>query len=98
DASWPSGHTTLAFALATSVGDEIGSTPVSIGLYTLASLTGWSRMNDNKHWFTDVLAGAASGVLTAKLMNGRWRVLGMRQPGFLEEPQSTPVMTLRVPF
>lgn len=84
--SWPSGHTTTAFALAASVSDEVRSTPVTIGLYTLAGLTGWSRMNDNKHWLTDVLAGAAVGITSAKLMNGRLRVLGVGAPRFLLEP------------
>ena len=84
--AWPSGHTTTAFALAASLSDEIGSTPVTIGLYSLATLTGWSRMNDNKHWLTDVVAGAAIGVTSAKLMNGRWRVFGISAPRFLLEP------------
>jgi membrane-associated phospholipid phosphatase len=84
--SWPSGHATVAFALATSVSDEVHSTPVTIGLYTLAGLTGWSRLNDNKHWLTDVLAGAAIGITSAKLMNGHWRVLGVGAPRLLLEP------------
>jgi membrane-associated phospholipid phosphatase len=83
---WPSGHTTMAFALAASVSDEIHSAPVTIGLYGAAALTGWSRMNDNKHWLSDVLAGAAVGITSAKLMNGRWRVLGLHAPNFLLEP------------
>ena len=84
--SWPSGHATMAFALATSVSDEVHSTPVTIGLYTAAGLTAWSRMNDNKHWLSDVLAGAATGFVSAKLMNGHWRVFGVGAPHFLLEP------------
>ncbi|MEO8140530.1 MAG: phosphatase PAP2 family protein [Gemmatimonadota bacterium] len=84
--SWPSGHTTTAFALAASVSDEIHSTPVTIGLYSAATLTGWSRMNDNRHWLSDVLAGAALGITSAKLMNGHWRVFGVGAPHFLLEP------------
>ncbi len=83
---WPSGHTTMAFALATSVSDEVHSTPVTIGLYGAAALTGWSRLNDNRHWLSDVLAGAALGVTSAKLMGGRWRVFGVGAPRFLLEP------------
>jgi membrane-associated phospholipid phosphatase len=84
--AWPSGHTTMAFALAASVSDEVHSTPVTIGLYTGAALTGWSRINDDKHWLSDVAMGALVGITSAKLMNGRWRVLGIHAPKFLLEP------------
>ncbi len=83
--SWPSGHTTVAFALATSLSDELRHTPASILLYGAAALTGWSRVNDNRHWVTDVAAGALVGVTSAKLMNGRWRVFGLTGPAFLLE-------------
>lgn len=85
---WPSGHTTMAFALAASVSDEVHSTPVTIGLYSAATLTGWSRLNDNRHWLSDVLAGAALGITSAKLMNGHWRVFGVGAPKFLLEPDA----------
>lgn len=83
--AWPSGHTAVAFALATSVGDELRYTPASILLYGAATLTAWSRVNDNRHWVTDVAAGALVGVASAKLMNGRWRVFGLSGPAFLLE-------------
>jgi membrane-associated phospholipid phosphatase len=89
--SWPSGHTSVAFAMVTSVGDEIGSLPVSIALYTAAGLTGWSRVNDNRHWFSDVLTGALVGVTSAKLMNGKWKVFGISQPKFLAGPKTVGV-------
>ena len=78
--AWPSGHTMTAFALATGVSDEVHSLPVTIGMYTLATGVAWSRMNDNKHWLTDVLSGAVIGIGSAKLMNGRWRVFGISTP------------------
>jgi membrane-associated phospholipid phosphatase len=83
-ASWPSGHTAQAFALASSVGDEIDSDAVSVGLYALASLTGWSRINDNRHWLTDVVTGALIGIVSAKYVNGKWRVAGAKPPEFLQ--------------
>lgn len=86
--SWPSGHTTMAFALAASVSDEIHSTPVTIGLYSAATLTGWARLNDNRHWLSDVFAGAALGITSAKLMDGHWRVFGVGAPRFLLEPDA----------
>lgn len=87
DASFPSGHTMTAFALATGVSDELHSLPVSITMYTLATGVAWSRMNDNKHWLTDVVAGAAIGITSAKIMNGHWRVFGISAPRVLLEPK-----------
>lgn len=83
---WPSGHTTMAFALATGVSDELHSTPATVALYGAATMTAWSRVNDNRHWLSDVLAGAVVGVTSAKLMNGHWRVFGITGPRFLIGP------------
>jgi len=91
DDSWPSGHTTMAFALATGVSDELHSTPATIILYGSAAMTGWSRINDDKHWLSDVLAGAIIGVTGAKFMNGHWKVLGLHGPRFVLEPEGVGV-------
>lgn len=81
--SFPSGHTTMAFALATSLSDEIDRPLATVGLYTLAAGTGWSRMNDHKHWLSDVVAGAALGYVSAKFATGRLAVFGIRAPAVL---------------
>lgn len=83
----PSGHTTMAFALATALSDDIHRTWATVGLYTLASGVAWSRINDNRHWLSDVAAGAAVGITSAKLVNGHWRLFGLRPPGILLGPQ-----------
>ncbi|MEP7324914.1 MAG: phosphatase PAP2 family protein [Gemmatimonadota bacterium] len=80
NASAPSGHATMAFALATALGDEIHTRWVTIGLYTAAAAAGWSRINDNAHWTSDVMAGAALGIVSAKFVSGRLRVFGLRSP------------------
>ena len=82
----PSGHTAIAFALATSLADDIDNPWASAGLYTLATGVGWSRINDDRHWVTDVAAGAALGIVSAKLVSGRWRVFGIRPPAVLLGP------------
>jgi membrane-associated phospholipid phosphatase len=82
----PSGHTTMAFAFATALSDEIHQPWATVGLYTLATGVGWSRINDNRHWLTDVAAGAALGITSAKLMSGRWRIFGLRPPRVLLGP------------
>ncbi len=87
--SMPSGHTTAAFAIATSLSDDIHSTPISVLLYTFALGTGFSRINDNRHWLSDVAAGAILGIASAKLVNGHWRLFGLKPPGFLLTPTGT---------
>lgn len=58
--SFPSGHATTAFAFASVVGAEHGY-GWGIPAYALASLVAYSRMNDNKHYIHDVVAGATIG-------------------------------------
>ena len=87
--SMPSGHTTAAFAIATSLADDIHSTPLNIVLYTFAVGTAYSRINDNRHWFSDTVAGAILGIGSAKLINGHWRIFGLKPPGFLLTPTGT---------
>lgn len=67
DGSFPSGHTTVAFAAATVFAMEYMNKPlVPIISYTAATLIGLSRITENKHWLTDILAGAALGYLTGQ--------------------------------
>ena len=84
--AFPSGHTTVAFALAASLSGEIHNPWVSAVLYAGAAGTGWSRLNDHLHWFSDVLMGSAVGITGAKVIEGRWRVFGLHPPKFLVEP------------
>jgi len=67
--SFPSGHTTSAFAVASVIANEYSETIwVPILSYSLASMVGVSRMYDNKHWASDVLFGAAFGWSIGKLV------------------------------
>jgi hypothetical protein len=65
DASFPSGHTTLAFAAARAIDCETSSRWVPIVAYPLAAGVGWSRVWQRHHWPSDVVAGAALGTWTA---------------------------------
>ena len=89
--AFPSGHATVAFALAGSLSEEIHNPWASAALYTAAAGTAWSRVNDQKHWTSDVLAGAAIGITSAKLIAGRWRIFGLRPPRFLIDPHGARV-------
>lgn len=84
--AFPSGHTTMAFALAASVAQEVHRTWVTVPLYALAAGTGWSRINDDRHWLADVAGGALVGITAARLVSGRWQVFGLRPPSFLIGP------------
>jgi membrane-associated phospholipid phosphatase len=79
-AAMPSGHSTMAFALATSLADEIHRPWATVGLYTVATGVAWSRINDNRHWLSDVAAGALVGITSAKLASGRWRIFHLHPP------------------
>lgn len=59
--SFPSGHTTMAFAFATVVATEHEWYWGTLAL-GMAGLTGYSRMNDNRHFLHDVAAGMTIGV------------------------------------
>jgi membrane-associated phospholipid phosphatase len=68
--SFPSGHTTAAFAAATVLAREINTAHPSSRwvvnplLFGAASFVGWSRVYDHQHWPSDVLVGAALGSIT----------------------------------
>ncbi len=67
DLSFYSGHTSMAFAVASSAGmvstlRGYRSAPWVWGVgMSLAATAGWLRMGGDMHWFSDVLVGAAVG-------------------------------------
>ncbi|WP_175490957.1 phosphatase PAP2 family protein [Pontibacter chinhatensis] len=69
--SLPSAHTATAFAVATSVAAVYGPEHRCVPplAYGVATLVGLSRIHDNAHWTTDVMAGAVVGYLSAKGAN-----------------------------
>ncbi len=70
--SFPSGHTATAFMSAHILHKEYGhiSPWVSVGAYTVATGVGAMRIMNNRHWTSDVLVGAALGILGTEL--GYW--------------------------
>ena len=65
--SFPSGHTSEAFAMAASLSIECKKWYVVVPAYTYAAAVGYSRLYLGEHYPTDVLAGAAIGVGSAYL-------------------------------
>lgn len=90
--SFPSGHTATAFMTATLLHKEYGwrSPWFSIGGYTVAAVTGVSRLLNNKHWMSDVMAGAAIGIgsvhlgyfITDKIFKDKGLSTRFSDPGF----------------
>jgi membrane-associated phospholipid phosphatase len=64
--SFPSGHTSNAFTGAEFMRLEYKDVSPWYGVYgyLLAASTGFLRMYNNKHWLSDVLAGAGTGILS----------------------------------
>lgn len=67
--SFPSGHTAMAFTGAQIMHEEYGHKNIaySIGGYAIGASTGYLRMVNNRHWVSDVVAGAGIGMLSTKL-------------------------------
>lgn len=66
--SFPSGHTATAFMGAQFMWEEYHEVSPWYGVagYAAASATGALRMYNNRHWFSDVVAGAGIGILSTK--------------------------------
>lgn len=70
--SFPSGHTATAFMGAEIIRQEYGgqSPLYGIAAYTFAAGIGYARLYNDRHWLTDVIAGAGAGILSARI--GYW--------------------------
>ena len=69
DNSFPSGHTIVAFALATSLARETKDKWTDVLFFTAAATTGYARLHDDKHWASDVVFGAGVGILAARFVH-----------------------------
>ena len=100
--SFPSGHASNAFALATVVERHYGW-KAGVPAYALASLVGVSRLQRNKHYLSDVLGGATLGYIVGRTVvrvNGG-AVGGTKRPQVSLSPvvgRRTRALTVAVTF
>jgi len=83
--SFPSGHATAAFTGAALIELNSGEA-LGLPAYALASACAISRMDTGDHFPSDVLAGAAIGVLTAGIFDALHWGTGREGPGIARPP------------
>ena len=90
--SFPSGHTAEAFASAEFLYQEYKAVSPWYGIagYAMAATTGYLRMYNNKHWLSDVVAGAGVGIASTKL--AYWLYPKIQHKLFKDKPVNTMVM------
>jgi membrane-associated phospholipid phosphatase len=87
--SFPSGHTTVAFAAATVFAMEYKDIKiVPILSYSAATLIGLSRLVQNAHWMSDVLVGAVLGYLSGRQVVNNYHRYAKIQSGILKKKNS----------
>lgn len=73
--SFPSGHAAVAFAVATSVTEDVRrrwprAAPLTGALlYGSATIVSASRLSENHHWLSDIVFGAGMGALTGNAVS-----------------------------
>ena len=68
--SFPSGHTSNAFCSAAALYQEFcnSNMPIAISGFGFSTATGILRITNNRHWISDVIAGAGIGILVTDLV------------------------------
>jgi len=92
--SFPSGHTSTAFASAEFMRQEYKDVSPWYGVagYAAAAGTGFLRMYNNKHWLSDVVAGAGIGIMSTKI--AYWIYPTIKRKLFKDKDVSTVVMPM----
>lgn len=66
DDSFPSGHTTQAFALASVIAEHYDEQWIDVTSYGIATLVGLARIEQEAHFPSDVVTGAIIGTVVGK--------------------------------
>lgn len=70
DVSFPSGHTSMSFMWATVLSRNYGL-KVGLPAYAVAGYVGATRLQENKHHMTDIVAGATIGYIVGRTVTRR---------------------------
>ena len=60
--AFPSGHAMLAFTNAYAIAKQFDNTWVKVGIYTLGSIPGFTRLLEGAHWLSDVAVGMVMSI------------------------------------
>lgn len=66
--SMPSGHASSIFAVMTVIAKQYDHWYVAVPAYTLAGAVTFQRIDDKKHWVSDLLIGSTIGYLIASTL------------------------------
>jgi membrane-associated phospholipid phosphatase len=97
--AFPSGHTAVAFSIATVFASQYSdSKSIPIISYSAASVIGITRMIEHEHWASDVFAGAVIGYFCGKQVTKHFNDTHRRIPGTnLNISENKPLITV-IPY
>lgn len=91
--SLPSAHTAIAFALSTVLSQNSKSDVLKVVSYLPALVTSYSRIYENRHWFSDVVLGGIIGFVTAKYF-----VALHDEKDMLQDESPQPLFSISIPI
>jgi len=92
--SFPSGHTSSAFALAGAAAGRHPNWYVEVPAYLFAAAAGIQRIDADAHWLSDVLAGGFLGYAIAEFLVDRYECPEGEEP----QPTFEPTISFTVNF
>jgi len=98
ETSFPSGHSTVAFAMSTVLANNTNNIFLKILCYSAAGWVASSRIYHNAHWFSDVITGGAIGYFVGNFVTNNYEKTAQNNSGlsFYYSPKSLGV-TYRLP-